>query len=131
MLVILTPQAMTDAAGTAAAVVDSAHGSHKPLLACWMGEHSVADARRLFLKAHIPVFRTPEPAVEMFAHVSAFYRNQQTLLQTPAPMEQHTAPDVAAAKRVIDAALAEGRRVLTETESKAVLAAFHIRSRAR
>ena len=125
-LVILTPQAMTDAAAVATAVTDCARGSHKPLLACWMGEHSVAETRRTFLKAHIPVFRTPEPAVDMFAHVSAYYRNQQLLLQTPAPMEQPDAPDVAAATRLIEAALAGGRRALSQTESKAVLAAFGI-----
>jgi acetyltransferase len=125
-LVILTPQAMTDAAAAATAVIDSAQKSNKPLLACWMGEQSMADARRLFAKAHVPVFGTPEPAVDMFAHVSSFYRNQQILLHVPAPMEQQTAPDVDAAKRVIDAALAAGRRTLSQTESKAVLAAFRI-----
>lgn len=125
-LVILTPQAMTEADATASAVVETAHGSHKPLLACWMGEQSVAGARGIFAKAHVPVFSTPEPAVDMFAHVSAFYHNQQTLLQVPAPLELPTAPDIAAAKRVIDAALAQGRRALTQTEAKQVLAAFHI-----
>jgi acetyltransferase len=125
-LVILTPQAMTDAAAAATAVIDSAQQSNKPLLACWMGEQSMADARRLFAKAHVPVFGTPEPAVDMFAHVSSFYRNQQTLLHVPAPMEQQIAPDVDAAKRVIEAALAAGRRTLSQTESKAVLAAFRI-----
>lgn len=125
-LVILTPQAMTDVVAAANAVIDSAHGSRKPLLACWMGEESMADARRLFLHAHIPVFRTPEPAVDMFAHVSTFYRNQKTLLHVPAPLEHLTAPDIEAAKRVIADALAAGRRALTQTESKAVLAAFRI-----
>ena len=125
-LVILTPQAMTDAAAAATAVIDCAHQSSKPLLACWMGEQSVADARGLFAKAQVPEFRAPEPAVDMFAQVSAFYLNQQILLHVPAPMEEQTAPDVDAAQRVIETALAAGRRVLTQTESKAVLAAFRI-----
>jgi acetyltransferase len=125
-LVILTPQAMTDAVGVAEAVIDSAQASQKPLLACWMGEQSVAAARPLFAAAGIPVLRTPEPAVDMFAHVSAFYLNQQTLLQVPAPLEQQTAPDTATAARIIEAALAQGRRALTQTEARAVLAAFHI-----
>ena len=125
-LVILTPQAMTDAMAIAQAVVDSAQGSRKPLLACWMGEQSVADARQVFARAHIPVLRTPEPAVDMFAHVSAFYMNQQTLLQTPGPSEQPTAPDIKTAKQIIESALAEGRRALTQIEAKAVLSAFLI-----
>lgn len=126
VLVILTPQAMTDAVAAAHAVVDSAHGSRKPLVACWMGEQSVRDARRVFAKAHIPVLRTPEPAIDMFAHVSAFYMNQQMLLQTPAPREQPAAPDVDSAKRIIESALRENRSALTQIESKAVLRAFGI-----
>jgi acetyltransferase len=72
------------------------------------------------------VFRTPDPAVEMFAHLAAFYRNQRTLLQTPGPLAHQAAPDRRAAQLVIDAVLSEGRKVLSETESKALLAAFHI-----
>ncbi len=125
-LVILTPQAMTDAIATAHAVVKAAQDSRKPLIACWMGEQSVAAARRVFAAAHIPVLRTPEPAVDMFAHVSSFYMNQQTLLHTPAPREQQTAPDIDTAKAIIAAALAAGRGTLTQTESKAVLSAFRI-----
>ncbi|MBX3664161.1 MAG: bifunctional acetate--CoA ligase family protein/GNAT family N-acetyltransferase [Burkholderiales bacterium] len=125
-LVILTPQAMTEPAKAADAVIAAARGRSKPVLACWMGEAGVAAARKHFAGAGIPVFRTPDPAVEMFGHLSSFYRNQQALLQTPGPLAAHSSPDVAAARRVIDAALAEKRKVLTEIESKDVLAAFGI-----
>jgi acetyltransferase len=126
LLTILTPQAMTDADDVARAVVESARGSSKPLIACWMGEANVARARRILTDASIPTFRTPDPAVEMFAHVSAFYRNQQALLQAPGPLERGSAPDLRGARLVIEAALADRRKVLTEMESKALLAAFHI-----
>lgn len=125
-LVILTPQAMTEPAKAADAVIAAARGRSKPVLACWMGEASVVAARKHFAGAGIPVFRTPDPAVEMFGHLSSFYRNQQTLLQTPGPLAAHSSPDVAAARRIIDAALAEKRAVLTEIESKDVLEAFGI-----
>ncbi|MGB5082226.1 MAG: GNAT family N-acetyltransferase, partial [Burkholderiales bacterium] len=126
ILAILSPQAMTDAEGTARAVADAAHGASKPLIACWMGEASVAGAWKLLQQASIPVFRTPNPAVEMFAHLAAFYRNQRTLLQAPGPLAHHEPPDRHGAQLVVDAVLAEGRRVLSETESKALLAAFHV-----
>jgi acetyltransferase len=125
-LVILTPQAMTDAEATARAVVDAARGASKPLVACWMGEASTAPARKLLQEAQIPVFRTPDPAVEMFAHLAAYYRNQRTLLQAPGPAAHQAAPDARGARLVIDGALAERRKLLSETESKALLAAFHI-----
>ena len=126
VLTILTPQAMTDAEETARAVIEASRGASKPLIACWMGEASVAPARKLLQDASIPVFRTPDPAVEMFAHLAAYYRNQRALLQTPGPLAHQAAPDVKGARLVIDTALAEERTVLSETESKALLAAFHI-----
>ena len=126
ILAILTPQAMTDAEGAARTLIQTAHGASKPLVACWMGEASVAKARKLLLDASIPVFRTPDPAVEMFAHLAAFYRNQQALLQTPGPLAHQAEPDRRGAAAVIESVIAEGRTLLTETESKAVLAAFRI-----
>ena len=126
LLVILTPQAMTQPESTARAVVEVAHSSDKPLLSCWMGGEQVAAARSLFEAARIPALRTPEPAVELFAHVSSFHRNQQLLLQTPSPLSEQQAPDLEGARFVIEAALAEHRTVLSEMESKALLAAFHI-----
>ncbi|HEX9686401.1 MAG TPA: GNAT family N-acetyltransferase [Burkholderiales bacterium] len=126
VLVILAPQAMTMPLEVARAVIECAKKSDKPLLTCWMGEEQVAKARRLLGSHGIPAFRAPEPAIEMFAHVSAFHRNQKILLQTPGPLSHHPDPDVAGARLVIDSALAEHRTVLSEMESKAVLAAFHV-----
>lgn len=104
----------------------AARDGSKPLIACWMGEGSVAGGRRLLQAAGIPVFRTPDPAVEMFAHLSAFYRNQQTLMQTPGPLSQHEAPDLGAARALVEDALKAGRTLLGAAESKALLALFRI-----
>ncbi|MGE0557950.1 MAG: GNAT family N-acetyltransferase [Burkholderiales bacterium] len=124
LLVVLTPQAMTLPAAVASAVIDAARGSAKPVLTCWMGQAQVAEGRRLLAAAGMPVFRTPEPAVEMFAHVSSFYRNQRALLQTPGPLALQAAPDLDAARLIIEGVLAGKRKILTEIESKALLAAF-------
>jgi len=126
VLAILAPQAMTEPEKSAQAVIEAAKGSSKPVLACWMGEEQTAAARRVLAEARIPVFRTPDPAVEMFGQVSAFYRNQRALLQTPGPLSVQGEPDLDAARAIVAAAVAEKRSVLSEMESKAVLAAFRI-----
>lgn len=126
VLAILTPQAMTSPTAAARAVVACAKHFAKPLLTAWMGEEQVAEGRSVLQSARVPVFRTPEPAVEMFAHVSSFYRNQRLLMQTPGPLTQQAAPDLAQARRLIERVLADGREVLTPAESKALLAAFRI-----
>ncbi|HEY9099480.1 MAG TPA: bifunctional acetate--CoA ligase family protein/GNAT family N-acetyltransferase [Thiobacillus sp.] len=126
VLAMLTPQAMTRPTEAAQAVIEVAKSSCKPVLTCWMGEAQVFEGRRLFKQARIPYFTTPEPAVEVFSYLSAFYENQRQLMQTPEPLSQQAAPDVEGARLIIESALAHGRHLLSEVESKALLAAFRI-----
>ncbi|MGZ8228544.1 MAG: bifunctional acetate--CoA ligase family protein/GNAT family N-acetyltransferase [Burkholderiales bacterium] len=126
VLAVLTPQAMTAPTEAAQAVVACRKASTKPLLAAWMGEEQVLEGRAVFQKARIPVFRTPEPAVEMFAHVSSYYRNQRMLMQTPQPMEEQPHANLEEARRIIEAALGEDRTTLTSAESKSLLSCFQI-----
>ncbi len=126
VLVIATPQAMTDPTQAARTVIDIARDTDKPVVTCWMGEEQMREARMLFKGAGVPTFRTPEPAVELFSHISNYFRNQRLLMQTPPSIADHVAPRLESAKLVIETALAEGRRVLNEMESKALLAAFRI-----
>jgi len=126
VLTMLTPQAMTRPTEVAQAVVDVAKTSSKPVLTCWMGEAQVTEGRHLFKQAGIPYFTTPEPAVEVFSFLSAFYENQRQLMQTPGPLSHQAEPDVEGARLIIESALAHGRHLLNEVESKALLSAFHI-----
>ena len=126
VLTILTPQAMTKPLEAAQAVIELSNQYSKPLLACWMGEGQVAEARKAFNDAKRPNFRTPEPAVEVFSHLSAYYQNQKLLMQMPGPLSHHLEPDVDGARMIIEGALQDRRKVLNEMESKALLSAFHI-----
>lgn len=126
VLVILTPQAMTRPLEVAECIIQLSEQHTKPLITCWMGERQVQQARELLIAAKKPHFRTPEPAVEVFSYLSAYYRNQQLLMQLPGPLSHHADPDVAGARMLIEAALQEKRELLGEMESKAVLQAFGI-----
>ena len=127
VLVMLTPQAMTEPKQVADALVELSKRERKMMLACWMGESSVASSRKEFDLARIPSFRSPETAVESFSYLASYHRNQQLLLQVPGSLSQdHAEPDVEGARILIEGALAEKRHILNEIESKALLAAFHI-----
>jgi len=126
VLTILTPQAMTKPLDAAKAVIEIANRHKKPLLACWMGEVQVAESRKAFAHAKLPNFRTPEPAVEVFSYLAEYYQNQKLLMQMPEPLSHHLAPDVEGARMIIEGALLDKRKVLSEMESKALLSAFHI-----
>jgi len=126
LVVMLTPQAMTQPVAAAQAVVDAVNKTDKPVLTCWMGGQQVRPAWDVFAKNGVPHFRTPEACIEAFACLCAFHQNQALLLQVPDPLSAHKPPDVDGARLIIESALAEGRKVLTTPETKAVLSAFGI-----
>ena len=126
VLLIHAPKAGGDAEGLARAVAEAFKPGTKPVVGCWMGGASVSAAHELLMARHLPVFRTPEAAVDAFNSIASFYRNQQLLQQTPPPLSDLAEPDTEGARLLIEGVLAERRHVLTEMESKALLAAFHI-----
>ena len=126
VLVMLTPQAMTQPLEAAQAVIEATHQQSKPILTCWMGEQSVVPARDTLVKNNIPTFPTPETAVEAFAYLATFHDNQKLLMQVPGPLSKHSEPDISGAQLIIKSVLSEGRSLLTELESKALLSAFSI-----
>ena len=95
------------------------------VMACWLGDAAVADARRIFEDAGAADYATPEEAVRAFAMLTTYRRNQAQLLEAPTASENGP-PDIAAARAPIDAALAAGREMLDEFEAKALLKAYGI-----
>lgn len=126
VLVMLSPQAMTDTVACALAVIEAQKINEKPILACWMGEQQVAEANRLFSQHHVPSFPNPESSVEAFSYLASFHHNQQLLMQVPSPLISQREPDIESARLIIDSVLSQKRGVLTIRESKALLHAFHI-----
>ena len=127
LLAMYSPVAVTEPAAAAQAVVEAARGSKKPVLAAWLGDISPNESRA-HLDAHgIANFFTPENAVEAFSFLCAYKRNQAQLMEVPAALARagDEAPaDLAAAGAIRDAALRDKRALLTEHESRALLAAF-------
>ncbi len=127
LLVILTPQAMTDPTRTAEQLQPFAHIEGKPVLASWMGGSVVEPGASILGEAGIPTFPYPDTAVAMFNYMWRYSDNLRALYQTPVlPGDEEHDLDRALASKVLDAARAEGRTLLTEFESKQVLSAYGI-----
>jgi len=128
LLVMYSPVAVTDPEAAAQAVAEAARGSRKPVLAAWLGDINPNASRRMLESHGIPNFYTPENAIEAFSFLCAYRRNQAQLLQAPPAAAQldERAPDLGAAEAIRARARAERRTLLTEHESKALLAAFHL-----
>jgi acetyltransferase len=127
MLVILTPQAMTDPTRTAEMLAPMAHSTGKPMLASWMGGKDVTAGADLLREAGIPTFEYPDTAASMFNYLWSYDESLRALYETP------TLPDDAEARMnrdlacdIVEKAHREGRTLLTEFESKQVLSAYGI-----
>ena len=95
------------------------------VMACWLGDAAVAEARAVFVAAGAADYSTPEEAVRACAMLATFRRNQELLLETPTATE-YAAPDVAAAQAIVARALAARRSMLDEFEAKEMLRAYRI-----
>jgi acetyltransferase len=127
MLVVLTPQAMTDPTTTAEQLVPYARIEGKPVLASWMGGRDVAEGTSILRRAGIPTFDYPDTAAQMFNYLWRSSQDLRALYETPVlPDAPDHAMDRAAAAAVIRTARDAGRTLLTEVESKAVLSAYGI-----
>jgi acetyltransferase len=126
LLAIHSPKHGIDGHAVALALTALKPKLRKPLLACWMGDAAVGESRQVLSDASIPNFRTPEAGVGAFSNIASFYQNQLLLQQTPPPLSHLAQPDIEGARLLIESVLAERRKVLTEMESKSLLAAFHI-----
>jgi acetyltransferase len=132
MLVILTPQAMTDPTVTAEALKryhTKLRQDHNrlPLLASWMGGSNVATGQSILNQAGIPTFSYPDTAAHMFNYMWRYASNLRSLYETPRlPEEEEQIRDQSAVRAIIEKARATGRTILTEYESKKILADYVI-----
>jgi acetyltransferase len=125
VLVILTPQAMTDATGTARELKALTGTEEKPLLAAWMGGPGVEKGEDILNAANIPTFKYPDRAARAFTSMWQYSSNLRALYETPL-LASIPAPKRATAGALIDHARKMNRQILTEFESKNLLEAYGI-----
>ncbi|MEJ8827296.1 acetate--CoA ligase family protein, partial [Variovorax humicola] len=125
VLFIHAPTAIVPSEEIARACLPLLREAAPRVMACWLGDAAVAQARQCFEGADIPDYATPEEAVQAFAMLQTYRRNQQTLMEAPSASE-NPAPDAALARRQIQSALDDGREWLGEQEARAVLRAYGI-----
>ncbi|MCF7920752.1 MAG: acetate--CoA ligase family protein [Candidatus Cloacimonetes bacterium] len=126
VLVILTPQSMTNPTETAFRITQVAKKSNKTLLASWMGADDVEEGRKLLEANSIPVYDTPEDAVLCFMLMSHYTRNLELLHETPAQIPSKFHPRVEESRELIKEVLADNRTVMTEFEAKRLLDFYQI-----
>lgn len=127
LLVILTPQDMTDPTQIAEKLTPYARSGEKPVLASWMGGSAVAAGEGILNRAGIPTFGYPDTAARVFNYMWRFSYNLRGIYETPTlPEDLEGVPDRSTVQSILDQARSDGRTLLTEAESKQLLAAYGI-----
>ena len=120
VLVILTPQAMTDPTAVAREIRKFNKLPGKPILASWMGADEVADGEAILNAVGIPTFQYPDLAARIFCYMWRYTHNLQALYETPALTAGPGANGAnhRRAEEIIQTARKANRTLLTELESK-------------
>ena len=126
VLSILAPQGMTEPEKSAALLGKAAQTITKPLLASWMGGSRMQLASNVLNEAHIPTFDYPDAAARSFAYMWRYSLNLQALYETPVFTGALAENASRVAKRLVTTDQQNQRTILTEFESKQLLAAYSI-----
>jgi len=120
VLVILTPQAPTQAVETARAVVESSRCCEITTLACFMGAEAVEEASVLLADGGVPAYHFPERAIASLAAMERF-REHRSRPQRVAPLVE---ADRDAVRGRIASAVAARRTFITEEGAAAIARAY-------
>ncbi len=120
VLIILTPQSMTDAIGTAEAIVRIAQNTIKPILCAFMGIVDVSDGVKLLQAHKVPVYQFPESAARS---LGALREGMKWLFRKILP-QYNLVYDKDKAGKIIHQYLSQGRYVLGELDGNEILKCY-------
>jgi acetyltransferase len=127
LVVILTPQFMTDIEETARALIEASNAqpaaNKKPVMACFIGEAHTKQAELIFSECSVPSYPIPErTATAMKAMVA-----QAEWAAKPLPEFERFDVDHKTVAKIFDQVRAEGRVQIGDAESRDILTAYGIR----
>ncbi|WP_144207563.1 acetate--CoA ligase family protein [Shewanella donghaensis] len=128
ILVLHSPSALEESELIAQSLIEAikSHPNRNKLniLTNWSGEDSAYLARKLFSKAGIPTYRTPEGAVKAFMHMVEYRRNQKLLQEVPQSIPDNIPTDTTTARVLLQKAQTEQRYILETHETSDILKAY-------
>jgi acetyl coenzyme A synthetase (ADP forming)-like protein len=122
VVVILTPQVMTQIDETARAVGNASARHDKPIMACFMGEATVGSGVHILNEMQVPNYRVPERAVAALRAMSR-YRQWR---EDPPPAITRFDVDIEKTRAVLDRVREEGRVTIGDAESREIMKAYGI-----
>lgn len=129
ILIILTPQDMTDPTTTAKKIKAFAY-LDKPVLASWMGAETIREGDEILADSGIPTFEFPDTACQTFASMWQYSYNLKGIYEIPTLLQNFDdeafLAKIKTIEQIMNQARKEGRDLLDEYESKQILDAYNI-----
>ncbi|MGE5741810.1 MAG: GNAT family N-acetyltransferase [Candidatus Aminicenantes bacterium RBG_16_66_30] len=126
LLVIITPQAMTNPTAMAREICAQAASTPKPVLAAWLGGAAMREGTSLLNEAGIPTYQTPEQAIKAFMTLVSYSRNLEILYETPKDISVERPADREGLRARFAGILTGTEGALSEALSKELLESYGI-----
>lgn len=129
IMVLNCPTGLASPVEAAGAIAEQAEGGRidgKPVLTCWLGEHTAREGRRILQNGGLASFETPSATARAASYLSDWSKAQKALGRVPSARSEDASVDRDAVLAVLRQVAADGRRMLTEPEAKTVLRACGI-----
>jgi acetyltransferase len=126
IMIMLTPQAVTQSGPIAAGIVSLPNINCKPVFASFMGQHRVKEGVLTLLDAGIPVYRTPEKAISCFLGINDWQENLKIIEALPESIPEEFEPDTETAKMMLEQADREGKTALTGAAARKLLECYDL-----
>ena len=123
IMVVLTPQAMTDIDQTAHEVGKLSQKLDKPILACFMGEAKVESGIEILSDYGVPNYSFPERASLAFQAMAEY----RVITERPVPEYERFEVDQEQVRKVLDRAKADDRYSIGDAEAWDILQAYGLR----
>ncbi|MDZ4160248.1 MAG: acetate--CoA ligase family protein [Anaerolineaceae bacterium] len=120
-LAVLVPQALVNPVEVAQAIGEAAQESNKPVIACFMGDQSIGEARRRLHQHHVPMLVLPESVGSVLGGLLRYQRWLETPVEVPMQVQ---GIDDEAARRALESAPQGG--TLGEAATRPLLEAYGI-----
>lgn len=123
IMILLTPQAMTEIEDTARIIGSASQQIEKPILGCFMGEARIQSGIKLLTAHGIPNYPFPERAANAFSAMSGY----RMIKNRPNPEYPTFTVDQSAVRKVFEQARSENRLTIGDAESRSILQAYGLR----
>ncbi|MFH1422100.1 MAG: acetate--CoA ligase alpha subunit, partial [Planctomycetota bacterium] len=124
LVVLLTPQFMTQISETASAIVEVAANYEKPVFTSFMGKSDVKEGTKILTKHNIPNYDFPEDAIYTFSAVEKYH----ALRLRPQQQLKKFSVDRETALEVIERLISQGIKQMGEYEAFKILSAYGIKT---